>query len=136
MVISIQNASGAQVPCEAIKNYEWSDVTRKTCFMNGSTAINGPTYTISSSRDESVAGFDCDGNPKIVYLPVKIHEKFPHLSVLYADGCSIKSISKENFENLVMLKRISLNKNQIEIVHSDTFDDLTALEFFWMRRLK
>lgn len=136
MIISIQNASSAQVPCETIKNYEWSDVTRKTCFMNGSTAINEATYSISSPRDESVAGFDCDGNLKIVYLPVKIYEKFPHLTVLYADGCSIKSISKANFENLVMLKRISLSKNQIETVRSSTFDDLIDLEYFWMRKLK
>lgn len=104
--------------------------------MNGSTVIDESVYTISTPRDDAVEGFDCDRNKKISYLPVKIHEKFPNLVGLYADSCNIKAISKVNFEKLGKLRRLSLSFNQIVIVNSNTFDDLTALELFWMREFE
>lgn len=104
--------------------------------MNRTTVITESDYTISMPRDDAVEGFDCERNKKISYLPVKIHEKFPNLVVLYADYCNIKAISKANFEKLGKLKRLSLSFNQIVTVNSNTFDDLTALELLWMREFE
>jgi Leucine-rich repeat (LRR) protein len=80
-------------------------------------------------RDTAIRGIDFFGNSKISYLPVKINEAFPNLLGYSAGNCSIKTISKENFEGLSNLRELLLFENFIKKIPGDTFEDLVALEF-------
>lgn len=104
--------------------------------MNESTTINSTGFSISSSKDNNVKGFYSYRNDKIEFLPENFAEKFPNLVVIWASRCSIKKVSKKNFRNLRKLRGLDLDKNQIERIESDTFDDLIELEELHLGKLK
>lgn len=95
--------------------------------MNKRTAINATNFIIADLRDEEVEGIIFDRNVNIEYLPVKIHLQFPNLDIYNASRCSIKQISKENFENLSRLKSIELSGNKIQKISGNTFKGLNSL---------
>lgn len=86
--------------------------------------------------EQSIIGLYFDNNKKIVYLPVKVHRIFPNLIEYRAENCSIREISKKNFEKLYKLRTIILEYNQIEKVSSNTFADLPLLLYIGLRKLK
>lgn len=65
---------------------------------------------------------------KIIHLPVKVAETSPNLLVYSTHSCSVKEISKQNFNDMVKLLWLRLINNQIEKIASGTFEDLAALE--------
>jgi Leucine-rich repeat (LRR) protein len=91
------------------------------------TSIISPHQTFSNAPDLATLALDFDGNVGVRYLPVKVHENFPNLLVLYAASCKISEISKANFEQLFKLKYLNLFDNQIETIPDGTFDDLIVL---------
>lgn len=97
------------------------------CFMGGFTAIKDIGYTISDPFDDMVGTINFNNNRKIEFLPILLHSKFPNLQDIFADNCAIREISKENFEKLHHLETISLPRNQIYVVLSDTFEGLASL---------
>lgn len=117
-----------QLECEAISNYEWNKQVLKTCWMNRTTVINSTGLKIFSSFDETMAGLIFNENKKIFYLPIDVHKKYPNLIIYVPAGCSLMSISRENFRNLGRLKMLWLSGNLIEKINSDTFEDLKSLE--------
>lgn len=92
------------------------------------TSIDSPDFTISAEKDESVLGLNLGGNKNIFYLPNDVYKIFPSLIVYGAHLSSIQQISKRNFVNMSKLKGLFLQRNQIEIIENNTFDDLTSLE--------
>lgn len=129
LVALSSQAKANQVACENIENEEWIFVyNQKTCRMLALTVINSPNFTISSPRDDSVTGLSLS-NKRIFHLPIKVYEKFPNLTVYSALNCSLRTISKLNFENLTGLKVLLFSYNQIEEIDRETFESLPALQW-------
>lgn len=120
-----------EIECEQFGNHSfwwaYSIHSLKTCFMNGKTTIGESSVKIST-RDETELGLSLDGNQKVFHLPIEVAESFPNLQGYSAGGCSIKDISRENFKNLSKLKSLWLDGNQIRKIWEDTFDDLVEVE--------
>ena len=60
---------------------------------------------------------------------MKIVDNFPNLLGFSAGKCTLKTISKENFQGLIQLKELLLFENFIENIPVDVFEGLVALEF-------
>lgn len=90
--------------------------------------------TLILAQDSFVQGLELERNNMIFYLPIKIAESFPNLLALSAWDCSLKEISRKNFENLSKLKQLILYRNEIETIFYDTFADLIALEYLNLRK--
>jgi hypothetical protein len=125
-------AAAQSVGCEKIEHWGWSSYSSignvKTCYMRTQTSIDGKGFKISSSRDENVKAINMGWNKKIIFLPESPADVFPNLEMYYAPNCVIKEITRENFRGLIKLRVLDLDYNQIEIVRSDTFQDLIAIE--------
>jgi Leucine-rich repeat (LRR) protein len=76
---------------------------------------------------ENIVVIDMDGTSEIQYLPLKIAENFPNLSVLTAEGCGILSISYENLKGLTKLKYLALDFNQITVLDAAVLQDLGGI---------
>lgn len=136
MLKSTVGSASNEVSCEFIVDINFSYVGRhKTCIMEKRTQIDSPDFTISSPVNEKVCGLRLNLNKKISFLPVKVDEKFPNLVGYSAQFCSIRSIHKENFNNLGKLKSLWLNRNLITNVPSDSFDDLESLQYLGLCKL-
>lgn len=107
--------------------YEPCHEATSCCIMDVASVIKSTEVTISE-RDDEIDGIDFSENKNILYLPVLVHEKLPNLIAYYAYHCSVREISKRNFEKLDRLEDLNLNSNQIETIGSDTFEDLVALQ--------
>lgn len=115
------------VSCELDTNFEWNHIGKqRTCFLRTKT-IGSFGFTILS-QNELVTGLDFWKNKNISYLPEKVDDNFPNLQGIDAGFCSVKAISKTNFQGLSKLKLLWLYYNQIEQIADDTFDDLVSLE--------
>lgn len=114
--------------CESISQVSRNDITaRETCMMNGSTIISSKNRTIHFMLDQGIDGLYFNENKKIEFLPVEIYRSFPNLKEYWANNCSVREISKKNFEKLYQLNFIRLVANQIEKISSDTFKDSVLL---------
>jgi Leucine rich repeat len=56
-----------------------------------------------------------------------VFENFQELKAYRAAKCQIRSISKENFQNLWHLKALVLGNNEVETIQDDVFEDLIAI---------
>lgn len=124
-----------EVSCESVIGNVWSYSvnTVKTCNMH-TTSISEAGVTFST-LDESVLGIFVNNNEAVSFLPEKVNEKFPNLLGYCVQRCSIKEISKKNFEQLTKLKILYLHDNQIEKIGSETFGDLKDLEQLFLRKI-
>jgi hypothetical protein len=103
--------------------------TVKTCFMTNTSKVDSEGYVIFSAKDLSVKGLLFLGqNKKIEFLPASPYQTFSNLEAYSASRCSIKNVSYQNFMKLGKLRRLNLYDNKIEIIASDVFKDLAALE--------
>lgn len=114
-----------EVDCESTEDVEGNNVI--TCYMEDITSIKEPDMTISNF-DVAVQGLAFYDNPKIFFLPIYVVENFPNLKMYWANNCSLKVISYQNFKGLRKLTVLKLNANQIEKINSDTFNDFVNLE--------
>lgn len=103
----------------------------KTCFMAETTSIDEKSVSIST-RDDSIVALSFEGNKNIFYLPILTAQKFKNLLGYSASYCSIKEISKRNFEKLGELEVLGLSSNQIEFILNDTFEDLESLQKLYL----
>lgn len=130
ILLKVCNAVEAkEIMCESVTESYLDYIGKlKNCRMYSQSVLNEPNMTFKEN-DESITGILFDRNKKIAHLPVKIDESFPSLMGYSAYACSIKGISKANFKGLNKLRYLSLQRNMIEIVPSDSFDDLLNLEY-------
>lgn len=118
-----------KVECESVKVQGWVQPVGyvKTCFMKETTSIEAPGAVIST-RDETIEGLILSWNEKIFFFPDDIFVAFSNLKGISAWGCLVKEISKRNFNGLIELKYLNLEKNQIETINNGTFKGLVNLE--------
>lgn len=128
-IFTLSEAATNSVPCESKKSSKWlyDAGTHRTCSMTESTSIDSFGFTIKSNRDETITGLDLESNKNILFLPIRVDRSFAKLVAYNANGCSLKSLSKENFKNLRFLKHLWLGENEIVKIYSDTFVDLSSL---------
>lgn len=105
-----------------------SSSLKEHCDMTKKTAINAANFVIADLPDEDIKGIDFYDNKKIEYLPYKIYKQLPSLIEYLAYSCSIKQISKENFEKLSSLEVIRLENNRIQKILGNTFKGLERLK--------
>lgn len=98
------------------------------CEMTSYTIIRDITYFISDPFNDIVTEITFSDNPNIEFLPIQLHQSFPTIRKYYARRCAIREISKRNFENLIFLKRLNLQENQIYAVLKETFEGLVNLK--------
>lgn len=130
--------SSNEISCERTEDMSWPSLGREQfsfCWMQQASRIRGQNVVISSV-DDSILGLTFLGNKNIRYLPINVAGSFPNLIAYGASDTSISEIWKDNFKNLRQLRALSLFKNQIEIIFSDTFEDLKNLEFLWLGKLE
>lgn len=120
----VTTANEVEVECES---YASCHAASSCCIMTVISEIKSTQVTISES-DNQIDGINFSENRNILFLPVLVYKKFPNLIAYYAFHCSIREISKKNFEKLSRLEDLNLNSNQIERIRSDTFEDLVALQ--------
>lgn len=97
------------------------------CDMSKRTAINATNFILAELRDEEITAINFKGNKRIEYLPYKIYMHLPNLALYEANECSVKQITKENFEKLIRLEEIWLSQNKIQKISGDTFKGLESL---------
>lgn len=79
-------------------------------------------------EDAEIGALVFSNNENILLLPVQLAISFPELEFYFASKCSIKTIAKINFKGLRAVTLLDLKDNQIEMISSDTFEDLTSLQ--------
>lgn len=114
----------AEIECEKIDRFIRF---KKCCHLHEKTIIRQMNITIAGLEDSRVEAILFSGNENIKFLPVKVYENFPNLEIYLARKAAVAEISASNFKNLVDLKLIDLQRNQIEIVPEDCFQGLTSL---------
>lgn len=102
--------------------------------MDDETRLISDDFTIDLTH-EDVVGLLLEHNQNILYLPINIHEAFPNLIGLSAYDCHVLAISNKNFKNLESLKELHLSNNYIEIIFSNTFEDLYSLEVVFLGKI-
>lgn len=129
LIAQLLYAEAHTITCESIGSCSTSDDHNDVCcIMTQKTKIPGSSYTIVNPKNGTVQALDFNNNRNIDFLPVLVISVFPNIVEYDARNCSIKSISKENFERLHHLKLVYLQGNQIETVRGDVFDGLNKIE--------
>lgn len=110
-------------------NLTHSSKINQSCLVDPETYIDTPDFIFAKNlKRASCAYLQIYQQLNIEFLPVLVHEQFPNLKVYAVKNAPIRRISKKNFEKLYELKRLHLESNQIEMITSDTFEDLINLE--------
>lgn len=119
-----------QVECEKIGYFR----SQKMCLIDRQAEINAPNSTLVS-KDRNVKFLRFLKNKKIFYLPENIYLSFPSLTALHAIDCSIKHVSREVFKNLIALKTLVLEKNEIITIETDSFSEIVSLEVLYISKI-
>lgn len=98
------------------------------CELEAGTFIDAPDYTFKADEERiNTEYLHIRYQQNIHFLPILLHERFPDLEFYDIRSTATPKISKKNFEKLVKLKGLKLTDNQIEVIKSDTFEDLISL---------
>lgn len=132
-----------QIPCEQIVHKNYVD----KIFVSRNVSINACVITetsISTVRmflktppvDVSdIKILFMHSNRKMAHLPINVYKTFPELTDYYASKSSLTKISYPNFRGLILLEVLLLDKNSIEKIAKDTFQDLTSLYLLKLSKL-
>lgn len=130
LVVLLGKSQATSVTCEEINVLSLNFIgDHKTCIMTKTTVVDSRDTTISATKDDTLKALNFWSNTKISYLPVEIHKSFPNLIMMDAGHCSLKEITKANFEKLGKLQELLMCCNQIERIDGDTFKDSPLLEY-------
>lgn len=97
------------------------------CELEYETKIDAPDYKFALTQSDFQM-LIIEHQQNVEFLPVLLHESFPILKRYYVKNTAVPKISKKNFESLFKLEDLGLNRNQIEVIKSDTFEDLVSLQ--------
>lgn len=107
------------------------------CELEAGTFIDTPDYSFKDDETRtSTTSMIISHQQNVQFLPILLHESFPVLRTYVVSGTTVPKISKKNFENMSKLERLKLEDNQIEVIKSDTFDELVSLETIEISKMK
>lgn len=122
----------AAVACVEDMGQFYMDLYNKTpgcCEVEHGINIDSPDYSfVADANYANLEIIYISYQPNIEFLPVLIHESFPHLKMYSASVIPVQKITKRNFEKLFELEVLFLVKNRIEVIKGDTFEDLINLK--------
>lgn len=105
------------------------------CELEFGTIIDAPDYTFATERNYSAfKTLTIAHQQNVDYLPISVHERFPILTEYYVKNTAVSRISKNNFEKMFQLEELHLDRNEIEVIKSDTFEDLVNLKVISISR--
>lgn len=108
--------------CESLKNYG-------CCVVEPGSRIDSDDYSfVANANYSQLEILRIVKQRNIEFLPVSVYKSFPKLKIYYVANTPVQKISKKNFEKLYELWALYLENNQIEVIPSDTFEDLVKLE--------
>jgi transposase-like protein len=113
--------------CELVSVEKWPGLGQKVMCKKLSTAICSPDKTLSVPFMLDVTILNFKDNKEIQFLPIKLYQSVPNLLLIDAGYCSVKAVSKENFEKLNKLEELWLYHNEITAISDGTFADLVSL---------
>lgn len=100
----------------------------KCCELELGTIIEAADYTFAADTNyTSVDKLIIAHQQNVEFLPVSVHERFSNLKLYSVVNTPVQKISKKNFEKLFQLNVLKLDRNQIEVIKNDTFEDLVNL---------
>lgn len=117
----VYSVHGIQIMCDSDECFD------QPCCLITDTPINTTNFFIAGLKDDTVRLLDLSRNRNIKFLPICVGYKFPNMVFYEAERCTIKEISKFNFQNLFHLRKLNLIGNMLATIQSDTFYDLVSL---------
>lgn len=111
------------------------NITTSCCYVKDATIIDVSSDSFvddESYRDLGVMVIEKQKH--IEFLPVMLHETFPHLLGYVVKSTPIRTIAKKNFEKLYGLEVLWMEGGQVETIRSNTFEDLTSLRILIIRK--
>lgn len=115
------------IRCAREKRYFW--YLTVCCEMDFLTFIDSPDYSFFVEENVDTEILIISNQPNVGFLPILTHESFPILKKYLVENTLLFKISKKNFEKLYMLEKLEMIRNGIEVIKSDTFEDLVSLKF-------
>lgn len=111
------------------KFFMLNNKTSSCCNLESRTHIDLPDYTFEAGKnytDLEIISIVFQRN--IEFLPISVYKNFPTLRMYFVKNTPVRKISKKNFEKLNQLVALTLMSNEIEVIRSDTFEDLISLQ--------
>lgn len=100
------------------------------CELDYGTHIDAPDFTfVADTNYALVETLAIAHQQNVEFLPVSIHEIFLSLKFYMVINTPVPKVSRRNFEKLHKLVFLNLDRNQIEVIKSDTFKDLVNLKW-------
>lgn len=125
--------------CDSVTNElfaNWFNRTPGCCELDHGAYIDSPDNSfIADTNYASLEVLYVRYQRSIDFLPVLVHESFPLLKFYFVINTSVQKICKKNFEEMSKLVQLYLLGNQIEVIKSDTFDDLISLRRIYISKL-
>lgn len=117
----------ASPTCDA---YPYSSNTLKCCELEVGTIVDSPDFTFSVHANYTVIEMlIIKDQQDVEFLPISVHESIPMLKEYQVINTPVSKITKKNFEKMYKLRRLLLERNRIEVIRSDTFEDLINLKW-------
>lgn len=115
--------------CIASTNCDEFENSSRCCELDLDTRIDAPDYKFANDVKYKIFEFlIISHQPDVEFLPVSVHESFPNLTAYLIRKTPVRKISKKNFEKMYKLKVLALDQNEIEVIKSDTFEDLINVD--------
>lgn len=125
LIVVLPRSKQKPLSCEEITKSEF--ISGTNCHMANTTMINHDDTPISV-KDLNMTILSFTLNSDVYFLPVAMHKSFPNLQDIDARSCTIREISKKNFEHLQELRELRLDGNFISKIRSNTFEGLSNLK--------
>lgn len=105
------------------------------CELELGTVIDASDYTfVADTNDGSIDTLFIKHQQNVEFLPVSIDERFPDLETYEVINTPVQKLSKKNFKKMFQLKYLKLDRNGIEVIRSDTFEDLINLTYIFISK--
>jgi Leucine-rich repeat (LRR) protein len=128
------NSASNAIGCSSVFSRVVHDINIRalSCSMAQGVVVEFSNISIASNYNETVTEMFLDYNKHIHFLPIEVFKTFPKIFSYTSYACNLTTINKENFVNLIELKRIALNHNSISHIASHTFEGLIKLTHLFL----
>lgn len=124
------SCSDFPINCKSdIRDHNSTNFVLRCCDLESGSYIDAPDFSFAMNLNYTpFERLIIENQRNVDYLPVFVHELFVNLKFYQVKNTPIQMISKKNFKKLNMLETLSLERNQIQVIKSDTFEDLVNLK--------